>query len=81
MVAALPEIQMNELLYGEEVFGRRDHRHGELVLKRTLLQLLEGRLADQYRLSMLDGFHRAYRETATISDALHLVQHRNLRIT
>ncbi|KAA8593529.1 hypothetical protein FQN60_009645 [Etheostoma spectabile] len=59
----------------------RDHRHGELVLQGTRLQHVEGRLADEYRLSMLDGLHRAYCETATISCPLHLVQHWNLRIS
>lgn len=79
-MTALPEIKMNELLYSEEVFRRRDSRHGELVLQWTLLLHVEGRLADKYRLSMLDGLHRAHRETPTISCPLHLVQHWNLRI-
>ena len=81
ILAALPEIKMNEFLYSEEVFRLRDHRHGELVLQGTRLQHVEGRLADEYRLSMLDGLHRAYCETATISGALHLVQHWDLRIS
>lgn len=80
MAAALPEIKMNEFLYSEEVFRLRDRRHGELVLQGTRLQHVEGRLADKYGLSMLDGLHRAHRETATVSRAFHLVQHWNLRI-
>lgn len=80
MVAALPEIKMNKLLYGEEVFRLRDHRHGVLVLQGTLLHHVEGHLADKYRLSMLDGLDRAHCETATISCAFHMVQHWNLRI-
>lgn len=72
---------MNKLLYCEEVFRRGDHRHSELVLQGTLLQHLEGRLADKYGLSMLDGLHGAYCEAAAISRAFHLVQHWNRRIT
>ena len=60
ITAASPEIKMNELLDGEEVFRRRDGRHGELVLQGTRLQLVERCLADEYRLSVLDGLHRAH---------------------
>lgn len=71
---------MNKLLSSEEVFRLRDHRHGELMLQGARLQHVEGCLADQYRLSMLDGPHRAHCETATISYAVHLVEHWNLRV-
>lgn len=71
---------MNELLRGEEVLRLWDHRHGELMLQRTLLQHVEGCLADEDRLSVLDGLHRAYTKTAAISCAFHLVEDRNLRI-
>lgn len=76
----LPEIKMNKLLSSEEVFRLRDHRHGELMLQGARLQHVEGCLADQYRLSMLDGPHWAHCETATISYAVHLVEHWNLRV-
>lgn len=71
---------VDELLYGEEVFGLWDHRHGELMLQGTLLQHVEGCLADEDRLAVLDGLHRAYTEAATISCAFHLVEDRNLGI-
>lgn len=71
---------VNELLHGEQVFGRRDQRHGELMLQGALLQHVEGRLADEDGLPVLDGLHRAHTKTAAISDAFHLVEDRNLRI-
>lgn len=71
---------VNELLHSEQVFRPWDHRHGELMLQGTLLQHVEGRLADEDGLPMLDGLHRAYAKTATIPCALHLVEDRNLRI-
>lgn len=46
---------MNELLHSEQVLRLWDPRHGELMLQRTLLQHVEGRLADEDRLPMLDG--------------------------
>lgn len=79
-MARLPEIMVNELLHSEEVFRLWDHRHGELMLQGALLQHVEGCLADEDRLSMLDGLHGAYTKTATISCAFHLVEDRNLRI-
>lgn len=72
---------MNELLFSEEILRRRHHRHGELVLQWTWLQFVEGRLADQYGLPMLDGSNRAYHETSTISNVVHLVQNGNRRIS
>lgn len=71
---------MDELFHGEEVLGWGDHWHGELVLQGALLSHVEGGLADEYRLSVLDGLHRAHTETAAISGAFHLVQHWNLWI-
>ena len=71
---------MDDLLDSEQVLRLRDHRHGELVLQGARLQHLEGSLADQYGLSVLDGLHRAHCETAAISCAVHLVQHWNLRV-
>lgn len=71
---------MNELLHGQEVLRLRDHRHGELMLQWTLLQRLEGRLADEDRLSVLHGLHRADAKAAAVSRAFHLVEDRNLRI-
>lgn len=72
---------LDDLLNGGQVFRLRDHRHGELVLQRARLQQLEGRLADQDGLSVLDGLHRAHSETAPISSAVHLVQNRYLRVS
>lgn len=53
----LPKIMMNELFHSEEVFWLGDHRHGELMLQGTLLQHVEGCLADEDGLSMLNGLH------------------------
>lgn len=71
---------VDELLHSEELLRLRDHRHGELVLQGALLQRLEGRLADEDGLSVLDGLHGADAETAAVSGAFHLVEDRNLRI-
>lgn len=76
-----PEVKLDKLLDSEEVFRLRDDRHCELVLNGTRLQLLEGCLADQYGLSVLDGLHRAHRKAAAVSSAVHLVQHWNLGIS
>lgn len=53
----LPEVLVNELFHREEVLGLWDHRHGELMLQRTLLQHVEGCLADEDGLPVLDGLH------------------------
>lgn len=79
-MAGLPEVMANELLHSEEVFRLWDHRHGELMLQGTLLQHVEGCLADEDRLPMLDGLHQAHTKAATVSYTFHLVKHRNLRI-
>lgn len=71
---------MNQLFYSEEVFRQRDIWHGELVLQGAGLQGLEGGLADQDGLPVLDGLHGAHGETAAVSRAVHMVQHWNLRI-
>lgn len=80
LVGSVPEIEMDELFHGEEVLGWGDHWHGELVLQGALLSHVEGGLADEYRLSVLDGLHRAHTETAAVSGAFHLVQHWNFWI-
>lgn len=77
---SLSEVKVNELLHGEQVFGLRDLRHGELVLQGTRLLHVERGLAREDRLPVLDRLHGAHRKTAPVSGALHLVQHRNLRI-
>lgn len=71
---------MNELFHGEEVLGLWDHRHGELMLQGTLLQHVEGCLADEDGLPVLDGLHRAHTKAAAVSCAFHLVENRNLGI-
>lgn len=76
----LPEVLVDELLHSEEVLGLWDHGHGELMLQGTLLPHVEGRLADEDGLPVLDGLHRAHAETATVSCAFHLVENRNLGI-
>lgn len=48
---------MDDLFYGEEVLRRGDDWHGELVLQGALLLHVEGGLANEYGLSMLDGLH------------------------
>lgn len=53
----LPEVLVNELFHSEEVLGLWDHRHGELMLQGTLLQHVEGCLADEDGLPVLDSLH------------------------
>lgn len=74
----VPEILVDNFLHSGQLLWLRNYGHAELMLQRAGLQHLEGRLADQYRLAVLDGLHRANSEAAAISGAVHLVQHWNL---
>lgn len=76
----IPEVEVDELLHREEVLRLRDHGHGELVLQGARLLLVERGLAGQDGLPALDGLHGAHGEAPPIPRAVHLVQHRNLRV-
>lgn len=71
---------LNELLLCQQLLRGRHGGHGELVLHRTLLGQLEGGLADEDRLPMLNGLHRADGEALSGTGPLHLVQHRHLGV-
>lgn len=71
---------MNELFHGEEVLGLWHRRHGELMLHGTLLPHVEGRLADEDGLPVLDGLHRAHAKAAPVPRAFHLVENGNLGV-
>jgi len=78
---SVPEDVADEVLQGEQVFRRRDLRHGELVSQGAGLVHVERRLEDQYGLPMLDGLHRAHAETTAVPNDVHLVQHRDAWVT
>lgn len=71
---------LNELLLCQQLLRGRHGGHGELVLHRTLLGQLEGGLADEDRLPMLNGLHRADGEALSSTGPLHLIQHRHLGV-
>lgn len=69
-----PQVLLDQLLLREQLLWERHCRHLELVLHRAGLPSLEGSLAYEDGLPVLDGLDRAHREAPPRAGALHLVQ-------
>lgn len=71
---------LDELILCQQLLRGWHGGHGELVLHWASLGELEGGLAGEDRLSMLDGLYRANRETLPCTGPLHFVQHRHFGV-